>query len=486
MSVATALAGDLSYTSYEEIGLESLDVLEMRLRNICGLFVVIDDGYVFLIHQSAKDYLLAKAYNEGRGDWRHSFHPPEYENLLTSVCICLLSFECFSSDPLPKEEELGSDSSSGDDQGDNLSAASNDDLNLAESYNDSHPLFEYAAKYWTEHCRLCKHESQQEWLPRITALCDARSTTFKRWFAIYRRIDGGHLPQKTTSLNVAAHLKFLNVLQYFLDQGEDPNERDGHGAVPLQRAAQESFKATKLLVDAGADVNADGWEAPYIEPIEDEDGLMRMARKLSGTPLCMAIYGGSFETVQYLVQNGASVNSPTDEVTPLFLVLIVWGVSDMSLEIFQFLIKHGANVNETSSAWWRVYTERWAPIHYAANPGIRIEALEALVNSENIDINAQILPYTSEEDHKRSSRSSDDSSNTELKGMTALDLAINERGIDAVKLLLQHGADVHIRNETGKLPMDRALSIADDDTSKREIIELLRAHGADAGERNNS
>jgi hypothetical protein len=101
MCVATALAGDLSYNSYEDIGLEGPDAFRWRIQNICGLFVTIDDGHVFLIHQTAKENLMEKE-NEVSGDWRNAFRPNDSETLITSVCISLLSFE-FAKDPLPVE-----------------------------------------------------------------------------------------------------------------------------------------------------------------------------------------------------------------------------------------------------------------------------------------------------------------------------------------------------------------------------------------------
>ncbi|CRG92285.1 hypothetical protein PISL3812_09342 [Talaromyces islandicus] len=87
------------------------------------------------------------------------------------------------------------------------------------------------------------------------------------------------------------------------------------------RTAQESFKAAKLPVDAGADLNAEGWEAPYIEQIDEEDNCERVVNELNGTPPTMAIYGSNIETIKCLIQNDASVNLQSDEYTLLFAVL---------------------------------------------------------------------------------------------------------------------------------------------------------------------
>ncbi|EED23355.1 hypothetical protein TSTA_067840 [Talaromyces stipitatus ATCC 10500] len=54
-------------------------------------------------------------------------------------------------------------------------------------------------------------------------------------------------------------------------------------------------------------------------------------------------------------------------------------------------------------------------------------------------------------------------------GSTPLHLAIWEGKANAVKLLLQHRADMHIKDDDGESPMDLALSLGND-----EILKLLK------------
>ena len=154
MSVATALAGDLSYQSYEDIGLESPVAFGRRIQNICGLFVTIDDGHVFLIHQTAKEYLMEKE-NEVSGDWKHTFRSNDSETLITSVCISLLSFKCFANDPLPDESVNVEE----DDESDGGSVSFVDigkNKYVSDLYLESHPFLDYAARNWIEHCQECE------------------------------------------------------------------------------------------------------------------------------------------------------------------------------------------------------------------------------------------------------------------------------------------------------------------------------------------
>ncbi|EEA28223.1 hypothetical protein TMatcc_003457 [Talaromyces marneffei ATCC 18224] len=391
MSVATALAGDLSYNSYEDIGLESPNAFGRRIQNICGLFVTIDDGHVFLIHQTAKEYLMEKE-NGGSGDWRHTFHPNDSETLISSVCISLLSFECFEKDPLPDEgfivyEESGVNPGSVSSFG--ISNAREGNVYVSGSYLEDHPFLDYAAKNWTEHCKNCELESQEVWQPRITTICDTRSLTFQRWFAIYRHANDGHLPEVMTCLNVAAEFKFSNILRRFLEQGEDPNEPDAQGATPLQRAANSSKEATEILLKAGADPNATGWDTPWITEV-DEDGSRREVKRFSGTPLYMAISGDNVDVVECLIQNGASLDFPSSGVTPLTAALVMSAFNDNGMKIFRLLLDHGADPRMKTCDPVFQDNRGWGVLHYAAQFG-NTEAIEMLLGHKDVNVNERTV-----------------------------------------------------------------------------------------------
>lgn len=408
MSVATALAGDLSYNSYEDIGLESPDAFGRRIQNICGLFVTIDDGHVFLIHQTAKEYLMEKE-NEVSGDWRHNFRSNDSETLIASICISLLSFECFANDPLPDESD-GVDIDDGSDGG----SVSSFDIRkqnkyVSNSYLESHPFLDYAAKNWIEHCQECGLEAQEAWQPRIITLCDTRTSKYQRWYSIYRHADNGHLPEVMTSLNLVAESKFPNILRCLLEQGEDPNEPDVQGATPLQRAANTSKEATEILLKAGADANATGWNTPWITEV-DEYGSEREVKKFSGTPLYMAITGDHIDIVECLIQGGASIDLPSAGIIPLTMALIMMRWND-NIMIFRLLLDYGADATIKTSQPMLGVDLGWTPLHYAVNFD-NTEAVEMLLKHGNVSINERATV----EEEIAAEIAEDDNDNEDVEG----------------------------------------------------------------------
>jgi ankyrin repeat protein len=62
-----------------------------------------------------------------------------------------------------------------------------------------------------------------------------------------------------------------------------------------------------------------------------------------------------------------------------------------------------------------------------------------------------------------------------IRGDTALYFAIKYGHTQAVQLLLEHGADVNVRNEDGNTPSKLASSEL---YKHQEIVELLSAHAS--------
>lgn len=95
----------------------------------------------------------------------------------------------------------------------------------------------------------------------------------------------GH--EKWTPVEISAMLGKLEALKMLLENGGNPNNRDGH--VMISAALNEEFEAMKLLQQYGGNIAQ-----------TDSDGC---------TTLHYLAAGGTLEMVQYLVDNGVPVEA---------------------------------------------------------------------------------------------------------------------------------------------------------------------------------
>lgn len=68
--------------------------LKDNIRGWCGLFIFLDNSKIYLIHQTAKEFLLAREeVNIMKGQWKHSLRLATCESVLAEICVERLSLE---------------------------------------------------------------------------------------------------------------------------------------------------------------------------------------------------------------------------------------------------------------------------------------------------------------------------------------------------------------------------------------------------------
>lgn len=92
--MSIALAIEDHHRSYEDLDLTNEARFESIVRNICGLFVSIIDQKIYLIHRTAKEFLIAKG-EVVLDRWKHSIDFEESQLLITRTCITYLMFTVF-------------------------------------------------------------------------------------------------------------------------------------------------------------------------------------------------------------------------------------------------------------------------------------------------------------------------------------------------------------------------------------------------------
>ncbi|KAL6805396.1 ankyrin repeat-containing domain protein [Trichoderma sp. SZMC 28012] len=292
------------------------------VKNLCGLFIRVDDGKLSFIHQTARDFLT---HRQSQGEWQGRFNDMlKSHSIMSSVCIEYLLL-------LPRVSIKGVPISS----------------NGAGC--QPFPLFSYAAKSWPLHFRSQEAVEASSWEGALTLCWETRTwgqfldSVHVEWediWGLWVNLDFATkfglvqqlLLKKGVSNVIARALLYdasrngyKQIVQMVLDNGADVNDQNGlFGDAALQVASGAGHREiVQMLLGNGANVN---------------QGVNN-----NGTALQAASYGGHGEIVRILLDNGADVHmtSHFNSVTALV------DASRMGhRDIVQMLLDSGANVNQ--------------------------------------------------------------------------------------------------------------------------------------------
>ena len=166
MNVALGLALCDTAESYEELDLQEDSIFQDSLPKICGLFISIHDSKVYLIHQTAREFLLRSSAKdfESRLDyskivWKNSILLDDAEVLMARVCMCLLSFRQFL-DATPWGDILYAEEDYTDSDEYYEATAGKRDARLEAA--SVLPFLVYSAQFWAEYFRRCQHTEHGE------------------------------------------------------------------------------------------------------------------------------------------------------------------------------------------------------------------------------------------------------------------------------------------------------------------------------------
>jgi ankyrin repeat protein len=299
-----------------------------------------------------------------------------------------------------------------------------------------------------------------------------------------------------TALMLAARAGAADVAKLLVRRGANVNTRETwRGQTALMWAADGSFAdIVELLIANGADVHvralANEWEAQITS---EPRGQYRPTGGL--TALLYAARSGCTRCVLAILDAGANIDQPNpDGVTPLMVAL-----DNSRFDTAKVLLERGANPHTWD--WWG-RTPLYVAVDmnsYTARPGT--EPVEA-GNATGIDLIGLLLaagvnPNPQLNMHRPSrggniGRFVDDLLTT---GATPLLRAASSHDVDAVKLLLGHGALVDLPNVMGVTPRmaaagmgvsgrDRRLNLGGDvETRAIATLQVLLAAGADVNAR---
>ncbi len=292
-----------------------------------------------------------------------------------------------------------------------------------------------------------------------------------------------------TALMILARSSNVDAAKLLLARGAAVNARETwRGQTALMWAAAEAQPAmVKLLVSHGAEVNGRSTINEWERQVTAEP---RMQARPSGgfTPLLYAARRGCAECAKVLVSAGADVNlTDPDGVSPLLLATL-----NFSFDTAAFLIQKGADVDKWDT-WGR------SPLYAAVDmntlptggradrPSLdrssAIEVIQLLLKAgANPNLQLKLFPPY------RSLRDDRGADGLLSVGSTPLLRAAKGGDIEAITLLLAHGARVDLPTATGVTPLMAAAGNGSTnldtrgryktETQANEAVQRLLAAGA--------
>lgn len=245
-------------TSYKSLNLWRPEVCESRIKNICGLFLSVVDSKVYLIHQTAREFLVCEETADTysilqafpSGHWKNSFYSAHSNLVLAKICIWYLQLRDF------EEEDLTLAIEASEDEERRFSRNQKNCRSLQKKY---HFLF-YAAENWAAHFTQASSLPESALIKTVAdRTYDTFSQTFRNWFYIYKNADPRcSVASGCTNIIVASYFGHDAVVGRLLERSDvEADSKDNYGLTPLSWAARNKYEAVVRLLLERDDVEAD-------------------------------------------------------------------------------------------------------------------------------------------------------------------------------------------------------------------------------------
>ena len=266
------------------------------------------------------------------------------------------------------------------------------------------------------------------------------------------------LPGGETPLMTAARSGNVDVLRALLARKADVAARESRrGQTALMWAASHgNAGAIRVLVEAGADLHARA-TGPTAEsrtgyaPRDSSYGRNRQ-RPDAATPLLFAVRQGQYEAVKALLDLGANVNDQTVDKTSALVVAVAkahWGLAS-------YLLDRGADPNAAGQGW--------AALHQLARTrrGLDVNRYPWPVPTgtmSGLDLARKLVAKGANVNAKMTRKINDDVRNNFGPGATPFAMAAKASDLPLLKVLLELGADPHLRNINETTPLMAAVGV---------------------------
>jgi ankyrin repeat protein len=512
LNVAVNIAG---HKHCEELDLDSADDFKDDILYMSGLFLTIVDSKVYLIHQTAREFLLAPedvVVAENTKTWKMSFAATRSDYLLAEACVTLLNLDHHQSCFVKFQPRF-----------DNLRSLDTElihyefDVNILDDTHGS--MNYYAREHWGHHFKQGDiHINSSVYLDSCD-ICKPQSKKFLVWRRDLRSIEpteliirssSGHVQavaailcnaevdanmtdrQGRTALHWAVECNVYQIAKLLLDKtGFDVNAADSDGRTALHLTTRSGrYDIAKLLLSKQAiDVNATdthGWTTLYMAVMNGDSDMVKLllnnqvidvnaVSKIGWSALHLAAFRDDCNVAFSLIGNPTiDINAVTTEGMSALYLAVLRGHSGTAKLL---LGNPKIDVNIADS-------DGWTALHFAALKG-QSDMITSLLNIATVNVNAAvadggtILHFAAEGGHSNIvtlllDNAAMDVNKTNSEGWTALHAAANQGYSDVVRLLLENQAlDMDITSKSGETARDRAV-----EHGHSEVVDLIDKHQA--------
>ena len=304
------------------------------------------------------------------------------------------------------------------------------------------PLAQYASQHFGDHAEFRNVFAHLR--GGIDDLLDTDKPHFAAWLWVLKYYLDEPLKQpEATPLYHVSGFGYRAMVDYLISKRPEDLTVRGHYGAPLHAALYSGHtEVVLLLLGHCIDVDVRGFD--------------------DRTPLHMAVDRGLLEVTRVLIERGASINArDSNDRTPLHPTWYVRSgtFDDTYFDVVRYLLEHGADVDAQAN------TEHSTPLHLASYFG-GFKVAQLLLN-RGVNINMR-----------------DEKCRTPLhEALTNLRNTVDDYFVDAVRFLLDHGADVGAEDNNHLTPLHVISKYGN-----VEATRLLLEHGArvDALDKNHS
>lgn len=334
-------------------------------------------------------------------------------------------------------------------------------------------------------CGITEKENTDASKPAVSALCIGDSCTygpssseslekmiyetvkedpnFLSWLAkrghaalLQTMLARGFKPSEESLVHLAALSDKVDVLKVLSDAHYDINLKDKEGLRPIHKAAESGAQAAlEWLIANGVDIDI------YRLGKTKSDSRARFYQE---TPLYIAAVNDKWDSVRWLLEHGADPN-----VSGEFSSFLDHAIFDNQPDIVDLAIKKGADIDiadptgtypldEASLQKNNVIVKIILAQKAEWQPSELERAFDRAIRNGNSEMATLLLDQSA------------DVNRIDGFGFTPLTIAITNDNPKLVELLLSRGADVNKES--------RSLSPLEWAKNKKEIVDLLKQHGA--------